>query len=67
MSLIKIHNIATHKIIEREMTNEEIAEQEAIKAAQESAEQDAITKAKAKAALLEKLGLTEDEAKLLLS
>lgn len=57
---IKIHNAQTGEIIERQMNAEELAEMN--KLAQEKAEA-----ATAKAALLEKLGITEEEAKLLLS
>ncbi len=64
---IKIHNVETGEIIEREMTADELAQYEAdvtnaeIKATAEA------QKAADKAALLSKLGITEDEAKLLLS
>jgi len=58
------HNVATGEIVEREMTK---AETDA-KAAQEAEALAAETKAAAdKAALLKKLGITEAEAKLLLS
>jgi len=58
------HNVATGEIIEREMT-----EAEATARAAQEAEALAVQAAKAadKAALLSKLGITEDEAKLLLS
>ena len=61
---IKIHNVETDEVIEREMTAAELAiwEADQLKAATDEA-----TKAAAKAALLSKLGITEDEAKLLLS
>jgi FMN-dependent NADH-azoreductase len=64
--LIKIHNAETGEIIEREMNAEEIAqfEKDAQEAAQRKAE--AETRAAQKAALLNKLGITEDEARLLL-
>lgn len=62
-----IVNCETGEMVEREFTAEEIAQWEidtqnqlAIKAAEEA-------KAASKAALLNKLGITEDEAKLLLS
>lgn len=65
----KIHNVQTNEIeiIERDMTAEEIAEYE--KAQLEAAEIAAkeAEAAAAKVALLAKLGITEDEAKLLLS
>ena len=63
---IKIHNIETGEVIEREMNAEELAQQ-----AKDKAEADAIKTAEEKAstekaALLAKLGITADEAKLLL-
>jgi hypothetical protein len=65
--MIRIHNSQTGEIIDREMNAEEIAEAAAIKA-QGDALSAAVAKAEAdKAALLNKLGLTADEAKLLLS
>jgi hypothetical protein len=69
MIIEKIHNAQTGQIeiIEREETDQEKAEREAaeLKAAQAQAEAEA--KAQAKAILLEKLGITEQEARLLLS
>jgi len=61
-------NATTREIIERELTEFEIeAEKANIKKWVESANiKDAASKA-SKAALLEKLGITEEEAKLLLS
>ena len=65
--IIKIHNLETGEEIEREMNAEEFAQynidQEAV-AARKLAEAD---KAEAKAALLTRLGITADEAALLLS
>jgi hypothetical protein len=56
---------------EREMTAEETANMEAMQAAHAAAaheaEVEAAAKAEAKTALLAKLGITEDEAKLLLA
>ena len=65
--IIKIHDVQTGEIIEREMTDEEAAQ---YKADQIAAANEAKVKAEAEAAkiaLLEKLGITEEEAKLLLS
>lgn len=64
--LIKIHNVETNEVIEREMTNAEFAQYEI-----EQAEAVTIKAAKLEAeakrqALLDKLGITEEEAKLLL-
>ena len=60
------NNAETGESITREMTAEEIAKVEALIAADaaETAKQEAA--AIAKVALLERLGITEDEAKLLL-
>jgi hypothetical protein len=66
MPTIKIHNVETGEIIEREMNREELAQREADKA---KAEAQALAKAEAEAkrqALLDKLGITADEARLLL-
>ena len=65
--MITIHNVETGKITEREMTAEEIAQQEIDEAAFELRQAEIKTKATAKAALLDRLGITADEAKLLLS
>lgn len=66
-ALIKIHNVETGEIIEREMNAEELAELESDKAKAEAEVQAKAEAAAAKAALLERLGITEEEAKLLLS
>lgn len=65
--MVRIHDTSTDEVIDREMTDDEYAvfltDQElhlAEKAKAEQAEAD-------KAALLAKLGITADEAKLLLS
>jgi hypothetical protein len=61
------HNVTTGEIIKREMNEQELA-QSAKDQATEAARQEAeATKAAEKAALLAKLGITDDEAKLLLS
>jgi hypothetical protein len=63
-------NCETGEVIERPLTADEIAANEAAAAQAEAdrlaAEAEAAVKAQAKAALLEKLGISEDEAKLLL-
>lgn len=64
---IKIHNAETGEVIEREMNAEELAQLEADNAKAESEAQAKAEAVAAKAALLEKLGITEEEAKLLLS
>jgi hypothetical protein len=65
--ILKFVNAETGEEIEREMTDAEFKKYEAdqkIVAAKVKAEEDAVI---AKAALLERLGITADEAKLLLS
>jgi len=68
---IMFHNTETNEIIEREMNAEELAQWEAdvayYAAKAELAKAEAEAKATQKAALLDKLGITEEEAKLLLS
>jgi hypothetical protein len=67
MSLIKIVNAETGEEIEREMNQAELADAAELSAKWETevkAEQD---KAEKKAEVLERLGITEEEAKLLLS
>lgn len=67
MTTIKIHNIETGEVIEREMNQDELIQYEAEKARAEAEAEAKAEAAAAKFALLEKLGITEDEAKLLLS
>jgi hypothetical protein len=64
---IKIHNVEIDEVIEREMNAEEFARYEANEAAEAARQAEAAQIAADKAALLSKLGITEDEAKLLLS
>jgi hypothetical protein len=64
---IRIHDIETGEIIDREMTDAEAAEHAKSEAKFLADEQDKVAKAEAKAALLERLGITEDEAALLLA
>jgi gamma-glutamyl phosphate reductase len=64
--MVRIHNSETNEVIDREMNDAEFAEYEADKILQSNA---AELKAKAeadKAALLVRLGLTEDELKTIL-
>lgn len=65
--IIKIHNVETNEIIEREMLDNELQEFNKSKENAEKVIWEATQIATAKAALLEKLGITEEEAKLLLS
>jgi hypothetical protein len=65
--IVKIVNAATGEEIEREMNAAEFAQYEIDQAANEARLTEAEAKAEAKAVLLERLGITEVEAKLLLS
>lgn len=67
MATITIHNVTTGEIVEREMTKEELKQFELDQAA--IADEIATKQAEAerKSQLLERLGITPDEAKLLLS
>lgn len=65
--IIKIHNTQTNEVIDREMNAEEFAQYNADKAAQAAAQAEAEAKAAEKAALLDRLGISAEEAKLLLS
>ena len=67
---VRIHDIATNEIVDREMSDEEYVNYSAAIAAQIAANAEAELQAEAKAndklALLERLGLTEDELKTIL-
>jgi len=64
---IQIHNIETDEITIREMTDEEFAHYQLVQDNFQTQQVELEAKAQAKAALLERLGITADEAKLLLS
>jgi hypothetical protein len=64
--LVKEHNVETGEIIERELTKAELDALSADKASEAAKAEAETLKATNKAALLAKLGITEDEAKLLL-
>jgi hypothetical protein len=65
--MIRIHNTETDEIIDREMTSEEFAAFNAQKAIDDAKQSEAEAKATEKAALLARLGITAEEATLLLS
>ena len=60
-------NAATNEVIERDPTTAELEQAKLDAAEKESIEAAKAVKATAKAELLARLGITEDEAKLLLS
>jgi hypothetical protein len=64
---IRVHNTETNEIIDREMNEAEFAQYELDQEQQAAAEIAAAQKAADKAALLAQLGITEEQAKLLLS
>jgi hypothetical protein len=64
---INVYDHETGKVIERKMTADELANYELIQAEAEKEAEAEIAKAEAKKALLTKLGITADEAALLLS
>ena len=65
--MITIHNAETGEITTREMNAEELANYEADQAIESARLEAEATKAADKSALLNRLGITADEAKLLLS
>ena len=68
--MVRVHDLATGEIVDREMTDEEIAEKNYIppKIAKEWAEARKILAAREieRQAILDRIGLTADEAKLIL-
>ena len=64
--IVKIVNAETGWEIEREMNADELAQYKIDQDANDARKQDEANKATAKAALLERLGMTADEAALLL-
>jgi hypothetical protein len=65
--MIRIHDLATDEVIDREMTAAEFADYKLQQDKKESDQAEVNAKASAKAALLDKLGITAEEAALLLS
>jgi hypothetical protein len=65
--MVRIQNAETGEVIDREMTDAELQNHLAELNANELRQAEAEAKAQAKAELLERLGITADEAKLLLA
>jgi hypothetical protein len=67
---VRIHNIETNEVIDREMSDTEFAEYKKDQAETAAAKAEAKAKAEARAAkkeeILDRLGLTDEEIKLLL-
>jgi hypothetical protein len=64
---IRIHNTETNEVIDREMTDAEFAQYEIDQATEAAKQAEVKAKATARAAILDRLGLTDEEAALLLS
>jgi hypothetical protein len=64
--MVRIHNVETDEIIDREMNDAEFAQYEAGQAAEIERQAEETKKAADRAALLAQLGITEEQAKLLL-
>ena len=65
--MIRIHNTKTNEIIDREMNDVEFSQYQIRQTEDEQRKAEIEAKAQAKAALLAQLGITEEQAKLLLS
>jgi hypothetical protein len=64
--MVRIHNTQTDEVIDREMNDQEFAAYESEQAAQVAAQAEAEAKAAQRQVILDRLGLTADEAQLLL-
>ena len=64
--MVRIHNLETNEVIDREMNDAEFAQYQSEQIARLAAEEVQAQKAAEKSALLARLGITEEEAKLLL-
>lgn len=66
MSTILIHNVETGEVVERPKTQAELEQEQKDLAVIAAEQAEKVAKAQKRAALLEKLGITEDEARVLL-
>jgi len=64
--MVRIHDLSTNEVIDREMNDSEFTQYQTDQAAQATAQAEAEAKAADKSALLARLGLTEDELKTIL-
>jgi hypothetical protein len=64
--MVRIHDLSTDQVIDREMNDAEFTQWQAEQTAQAEAKAEAEAKAAEKSALLARLGLTEDELKTIL-
>ena len=66
MNEIRIHDLSTDKIIDRQMNKKELEEAEALAAESIASFEAKANKAAERAAILERLGITAEEAQILL-
>ena len=64
--MIRIHDLATNEVIDREMNDQEFVAYEANQATEAATQAEATAKAAQRQALLTRLGITEEEARILL-
>ena len=64
--MVRIHNTETNEVIDREMNDDEFTQYETDQSAQALAKAEAEAKATARAAIFDRLGLTAEEATLIL-
>ena len=64
--IVRIHNVETDEVIDREMNDAEFAQYQADEAAYATAQAAQVAKAAQKQAVLDRLGITAEEAQLLL-
>ena len=64
--MVRIHDIETDEIIDREMNDEEFAQYEARELEKKAEKAEAKAKETAKLAILDRIGLTADELKTIL-
>ena len=64
--MVRIHNIETDEVIDREMNDAEFAQYQADQTNAKAEKAETEAKQNAKAAILDRIGLTADELKLLL-
>jgi hypothetical protein len=64
--MVRIHDLSTDEVIDREMNNDEFASYQAQQEANALAKAEKEAKATARQAILDRLGLSADEAALIL-
>lgn len=64
--MIRIHDLVTNEVIDREMNDIEYAEYQTQQVVEDAVQAEAQAKADARQALLDRLGITAEEAQLLL-